>query len=104
MYETLVRFLATWRLSESSSTEDRPVSRELRLDPQDRVHLRQMVESPGWAVLEPRFRELWVGAVNRLLNESDPSVLERRQVEVQTIERLMALPHRLLEKNYEPEE
>lgn len=57
-----------------------------------------MLESEGWEVLERRLKSRWISAANRLIKEKDPAKLERRQAEVQILERVLSLPHRLLEK------
>lgn len=92
MYETLLRFLAIRRVSGRSSAA--PVD---LLDPDQRAKLRRMLGSQDWEVLEQKYQELWVSAVNRLISETNPERLESRQTEVQTIEKMLSLPHRLLE-------
>ena len=93
MLETLQKFLVRRRVSGNSSVP--PL--EPQLGPDQRAQLRKMLDSEAWADLAQRYQDLWVSALSRLINETDPSKLSAIQAEVRTLEKVISLPTRLLE-------
>ena len=104
MFATLLK---SWVTRKLYRTRENPspkfLQHHLPLNQDQRQQLRQVLAEPGWAHLEDRLVADWVSSVTRLINAKDDSELVRRQAEVQTLERIIGLPARLLTVDKERE-